>query len=97
MNAHAYQIIVLGNFNRADVRSYLTFGSRTHPALLKRRIILVIMTAHHAGFSRSRLLSQRIALLGQDNQAIAQFSRLVGLFRRIITEQRWEVSVMKNS
>lgn len=88
---------MLGNFSRADMRSYLTFGSRTHPALLKRRIILVIMTVHHAGFSRSRLLSQRIALLRQDNQAIAQFSRLVGLFRRIITEQRWEVSVMKNS
>lgn len=44
------------------------------------------MTVHYARFSRLRLLPQRIALLGQDNQAIAQFSRLAGLFQRIITE-----------
>ena len=44
------------------------------------------MTVHHARFSRSRPLPQRIALLGQGNQAIAQFSRLAGLSQRIITE-----------
>ena len=67
------------------MRSYLTLVPEHTPALLKCRVIL-IMTVHHARFSRSRPLPQRTALLGQGNQAIAQFSRLAGLSQRIITE-----------